>query len=191
MMKKQGLFLVILGALTIITIITTYNIGRYQYERDHLSFWNLAEKASTIQQKAMYMDKFVASFQGKGFEGEHNAIIFKTQDNSFDKNYEALQSLKKRLDEIQKMNIASFEYQTAIQQITQQEQGEAHNLLDELSGVWWKRNYVFNWDWICAITVITSLIIITAGSIKLGGGWKKVNEAMKEASRRAEMRERI
>jgi hypothetical protein len=190
-MKKQGIFLVIIGALSIIAIILTYNIGKFQYERDHLSFWNLAEKASTIQQKAMYMDKFVASFQNKGFEGEYNAIIFKTQDNSFDKNYEALQSLKKRLDEIQKMNIASFEYQTAIQQITQQEQGEAHNLLDELSGVWWKRNYIFNWEWICAAIVITSLLFITAGSIKLGGGWKKVNEAMKEASRREEMRGRI
>ena len=187
-MKKQGIILTIFGSLLIVAIILFYNIGKFQYERDHLSYWNLAEKSSTIQQKAMYMDKFVVSFMNKGYEGEHNAIIFKTQDNSFDKNYEALQSLKNRLDEIQKMNITSFEYQTAIQQITQQEQGEAHNMLDELSGVWWKKNYFFIWDWICGSIVISALILIIVGLIKIGGGWKKVNEAMKEAERKSRLR---
>lgn len=188
-MKKQGILLSFTGALLISAIIICFKIGEFQYERDHLSYWNLAEKASTIQQKAMYMDKFVASFQQKGYEGTYNAIIFKTQDNSFDKNYEALQSLKKRLDEIQKMNIASFEYQTAIQQITQQEQGEAHKLLEELSGVWWKKNYFFLWNWVCGSIVILALILIVAGLIKIGGGWKKINAAMKEAEKKSRYRD--
>ena len=158
-------------------------IGNYHYERDIESYWNLAEKASTIQQKAVYMDKFVAGFKGKGFEGDYNAIFFKTPDNSFDKNLEALQSLKTRLNEIQKMNVTSFEYQTAIQQITAQEQGEAQAMLEVFSGIWWKNNYLFLWEWVAGLEVIICIFLIASGVVKKGGGLKKINQTMKDAER--------
>ena len=81
------------------------------------------------------------------------------------------------------MNVASFEYQTAIQQITAQEQGEAQAMLEVFSGIWWKNNYIFLWDWIAAVEVFFCIFLIAVGLIKMGGGLKKVNQAMKEAER--------
>jgi hypothetical protein len=182
-MKKQGIIYMSIGILWLVAMIIFGTIGNYLYERDYESNWNLAEKASTIQQKAVYIDKFVTGFKGKGFEGDYNAVFFKTPDNSFNKNLEALESLKTRLNEIQKMNVASFEYQTAIQQITAQEQGEAQAMLDVFSGIWWKNNYFFLWDWVAAVEVFFCIFLIVVGLIKLGGGLKKVNQAMKDAER--------
>ena len=182
-MKKQAVVYISIGVLWLVVMIFFATIGNYHYERDYESYWNLAEKASTIQQKAVYMDKFVAGFKGKGFEGDYNAVFFKTPDNSFDKNLEALQSLKTRLDEIQKMNVVSFEYQTAIQQITAQEQGEAQAMLEVFSGIWWKNNYIFLWEWIAVLEVVFCIFLIALGLVKMGGGLKKINQAMKDAER--------
>ncbi len=182
-MRKQGIISISIGVLWLVVMIFFATIGNYHYERDYESYWNLAEKASTIQQKAVYIDKFVSEFKGKGFDGDYNAVFFKTPDNSFDKNMEALQSLKTRLDEIQKMNVASFEYQTAIQQITAQEQGEAQAMLDVFSGIWWKNSYIFLWDWVAGIEIICSILLIAIGFVKIGGGLKKINQAMKDAER--------
>ena len=153
-MRKQGIISISIGVLWLVVMIFFATIGNYHYERDYESYWNLAEKASTIQQKAVYMYKFVAGFKGKGFEGDYNAVFFKTPDNSFDKNLEALQSLKTRLDEIQKMNVASFEYQTAIQQITAQEQGEAQAMLDVFSGIFEAFRRLMRWTAMIVVTVI-------------------------------------
>ena len=125
------------------------------------------------------MDKFVAGFKGKGFEGDYNAIFFKTPDNSFDKNLEALQSLKTRLDEIQKMNVTSFKYQTAIQQITAQEKGEAQAMLAVFSG----KNYIFLWEWVAGLEVIICIFLIASGVVKKGCGLKKISQTMKDAER--------
>lgn len=182
-MKKQGVIFISIGVFWLVVMIFFAIKGNYNYERDYQSYWNLAEKASTIQQKAVYMDKFVAGFKNKGFEGDYNAIFLKTPDNSFDKNLEALQSLKIRLDEIQKMNVSSFEYQTAIQQITAQEQGEAHDMLEVLSGIWWKNNYILLWEWFAGLQVVVSIFLIITGIVKIGGGLKKINQDMKEAER--------
>ncbi len=182
-MKNKGVVYISMGVIWLLVMIFFAVIGNYHYERDYESYWNLAEKASTIQQKAVYMDKFVAGFKGKGFEGDYNAVFFKTPDNSFDKNFEALQSLKTRLDEIQKMNVTSFEYQTAIQQITAQEQGEAQDMLEVFSGIWWKNNYIFLWEWVAALEVVSCIILIASGLVKMGGGLKKINQAMKDAER--------
>ena len=110
-------------------------------------------------------------------------LFFKTPDNSFDKNLEALQSLKTRLDEIQKMNVTSFEYQTAIQQITAQEQGEAQDMLEVFSGIWWKNNYLFLWEWVAVLEVVLCIVLIASGLSKMGGGLKKINQTMKESER--------
>ena len=182
-MKKQGVVYISIGIIGLIVMIFFAVIGNYQYERDYESYWNLAVKASTIQQKAEYVNKFVDGFKGKGYEGDYNAIFLKTPDNSFDKNLEALESLKTRLDQIQKMNVSSFEYQTAIQQITAQEQGEAQEMLKVFSGIWWKKNYFPLWQWVAGFEVAFCLFLIVAGLIIREGGLKKINQAMKDAER--------
>lgn len=122
--------------------------GHYAYQNSIEAYWTLADRSSTIPKKAEYVDKFVAALESQHFDGQYNAIVFPTQDNSFDRNFEALKSLQGRLREIEKMDATSFQYQTAIQQITQQEQGEAGQMLQVFEGVWWKNNHFLLWDWV-------------------------------------------
>lgn len=119
----------------------------YSFSRDIESSWSLADKASTIQQKSEYMNKFVKSLENQDLEGEHDAVIFKTPDNSFDANFGAIKSLQSRLQQIQTMDVRSFEYQTAIQQITAQEQGEAGHIIGVIHSIWEKVHYPIVWQW--------------------------------------------
>lgn len=166
-MRTAGVVLLILGLVLLIGSIYNGIMGHYQYERDFASYWSLAEKASTLAQKQQYIDEFVKALDNSKYKGSYNAIILKTPDNSFDRNFEALKSLQLRLHEIQKMDVTSFQYQTAIQQITAQEQGEASAMLDVFSGVWWLENHPWLWDWLLIITIITILFTIVLGGVLL------------------------
>ena len=135
------------------TILLVCNIigevaGNYSYSKNFESSWNLAEKASTIQQKSTYIDAFIQKLEAGGFQGEYNALFLETPNNSFDENLKALKSLQGRLHEIQTMDPTSFQYNTAIQQITAQEQGEAKPMMDVFEGIWWKENHFFLWSWV-------------------------------------------
>jgi hypothetical protein len=46
-----------------------------------------------------------------------------------------------------------------------------------------KNNYIFLWEWIAAVEVFFCIFLIVVGLIKMGGGLKKVNQAMKDAER--------
>lgn len=140
----------------------------YRYEREISSYWSLAEKASSISQKSEYVDKYVDALAATDLSG-NNALIFKTPDNSLLANFKAILSLRDRLREISSMDEKSFAYQTAIQQITAQEQGENNNVTSTLYGGYLLHNgYWYLWDWIgvtffcilCTIIVFCVLILI-------------------------------
>lgn len=152
------ILLIIDGAVTI--------VGHYQYSKKYSSYWSLAEKASSIEKKIEGIDKFVAALESSSLSGKYDALFLETPDNSFDENFEALKSLQTRLHEIKEMDIKSFEYQTALQQITQQEQTEAGEMLSVFSGVWWKENHIMLWGWIGAVQVLVLIIVVfIAGGI--------------------------
>jgi hypothetical protein len=153
-----------LGASILLLITLSFAvIADYQYENKIISQWNLAEKASTIELKSQYIDQFMVAIDKPEFRGQYNAVILKTPDNSFDANFNALQSFQGRLQEIKTMDVRSFEYQTAIQQITAQEQGEADEMLSVIHGIWLKDNYPLLWDWVCAVQVLLSIVILCIG----------------------------
>ena len=165
-MKKLGVFLTLIGSVLIILSIVGGIVGSYQYENSFKSYWDLADKASTVIKKSENIDKFVNALEKGGFEGEYNAVFLTTPNNAFNQNFEALKTLQQRLHEIQKMDVTSFEYQTAMQQITGQEQGEANEMLSIFKGIWWKQNYFLLWNWIawvqilgCISAVITGIVI--------------------------------
>jgi len=162
-MKTFGIFLTLISAVAFIALSVTTVVGHYQFERDYLSSWNLADKSSTIAEKSAYIDKFVTTLETSNLQGQYNAILLTTPDNSFDLNLEALKSLQLRLKEIQTMNITSFEYQTAIQQITAQEQGEAHQMLGVFEGVWWKTNHFMLWEWVGDVSFIVTIVLLVIG----------------------------
>lgn len=119
----------------------------YEYSNTIGSYWDLSDKASTLQQKSTYLDKYVAALEQPGAFAPFDATIFQTPDNSFEQNMVALKSLQGRMHQIQGMDEQSFAYQTAIQQITAQEQGEAHLLTGTLEGCWYLQNHYFLWGW--------------------------------------------
>lgn len=162
---KIAFLIMILVVLTWLTFNIAGEVrGSYAYEGAVGSYWNLADKSSTIPKKAEYIDKFVSALEQQHFDGQYNAVIFPTPDNSFDRNFEALKSLQGRLHEIEKMDVASFQYQTAIQQITAQEQGEAKAMLDVFDGLWWKQNHFLLWDWVEMVNwIVLGLAMIFVG----------------------------
>jgi len=169
MKKLGGIIVTMIGILFIVLSIIFGVIAEFKYERDIQSYWNLAVKASTVPKKAENIDRFVMALEDCQFEGKYNALFLKTPDNSFDENLIALKTLQQRLNDIQNMDISSFEYQKAIEQITEQEMGNASAMRSIFHGIWYKNNYFFLWDWICGIQVIFSLWVIAMG----GFYWNK------------------
>jgi hypothetical protein len=124
------------------------------------SNWELSERASTIAQKSEYLNKFVSALEKCKLDGVHNALFYPNDANDFTQNMKALKSLQKRLQDISVMDENSFAYQTAIQQITSQEQGEAKELLDNLESCWQKQNYYTSWNHLIIISLLIAQILL-------------------------------
>jgi multisubunit Na+/H+ antiporter MnhG subunit len=158
-----GLSLVVVGLILIVLASIGLVKANYEWERDFGSHWSLADKASTIPQKAKHIDDFVNALEAADLAGTHNAAVFPTLDNSFDANLIALKTLRSRLQEMQTMDVTGFAYQTAIQQVTEQEQGEAQKMIDVFSGAWRKKHHPTIWDWWGALFVLGYILLIVMG----------------------------
>jgi len=164
-MKTTGILITIaMSVLLILDIIFAIKCD-YEFENEIGSYWSLADKASTISKKSEYIDMFVDRLEKSGLNGKYNAVMYTTPDNFFDNNLGALKTLQQRLYEIEKMDITSFEYQTAIQQITAQEQGEAQSMLAVFGGIWTKDNYFLLWNWVGGVQVGITIILLIVGII--------------------------
>jgi hypothetical protein len=162
-MKKLGIILTVLGSLyLIINIIVGVKLN-YKYSNEYSSYWDLAEKSSTIEKKSEYIDMYIDALESSGLKGKYNAIWLKTPDNSFDENMKALKSLQSRLHEIKNMDSSSFEYNTAIEQITAQEQGEANDMNYNFRSIWKKEHYPMLWNWIGWTSILLTLVAIVIG----------------------------
>ena len=163
-MKKITVSIILMCVSTLFLLIDIGIgiVGHYKLEKDVLSYWNIADKTSTIEKKSEYIDKFVEAIEKQNFEGKYNAIILTTPDNSYEYNFIALKSFQDRLKEIQNIDMKFFEYQTAMQQITAQEQGEASPMLHVFKGLWWKENHFIVWKWVgvVQISILITLLII-------------------------------
>jgi hypothetical protein len=164
-MKITGMSMVFIPIILLFFTTKSCISYHYEYSKEISSNWDLADKSSTIAEKSRYIDKFVMALEQSGLKGKYNAIIFPTPNNSFDANLKALKSLQSRLQEIQTMDVTSFQYQTAIQQITAQEQGEAQDMLSVFSGIWLKEKNILLWDWIMGLVVTLSLICLCVGAM--------------------------
>lgn len=138
--------------------------AHYEYQTNVASYWNLSVKASTLQMKSDYLDRFVAAVDSAHLTG-HNAIVFPTPDNDVALNITTLKNLQHRMEEIRGMDVTSFAYQQAISQITAQEQDEATKMLGVIEGRWYLSHHPLLWDWISF--VIYLLLIGVLGAIGL------------------------
>jgi hypothetical protein len=153
------LFLGLLGFHAIQEIYTNYECNR-----DLLSYWKLSAKASTLKQKSLYLDEFVANLEAAHLSG-NNALILKTPDNSYEQNMATLKSLQSRMEEIKSMDVKSFEYQQAMYQISAQEEGGVNGVGD-LIGVWYLDHHSSVWGWIDVVRwileVLFAIVFMTA-----------------------------
>ncbi len=157
---KIGWILCIVSIIWLVVLIKYEVECSYEYSTGFESYWELAYKSSSILEKSKYVNIFVEKLDSSGLNGQYDAIFYETPNNSFDRNLDALKSLRDRLEEIKTMDVSSFEYQTAIQQITAQEQGNAQGMLYVLSGTWAKENYFLLWGWIGTINWLLLIICI-------------------------------
>jgi len=111
-------------------------------------FWSMADKTATIEKKSEYLDKYVDATEKHELNKGNSAVFFKHYDNDMANNYDALRSLQKRLHEIKKMDIQSFAYQTALQQLTQQEWKEATAMTGQFYYKLVNKEFVFTWGWL-------------------------------------------
>lgn len=149
-------------------------LSDYYYEKQYLNLWTLADKSSTIGEKERLINNFVAAIKNgkkKGDFTDYNALLLRTPNNNFDANLKAVQSLADRLTEIKGMDPASFQYNTAIQQITAQEQGQATNLMSVFDGCYTLANWPVVWSWIGLLFFILYAILAIVGGICLFVGF--------------------
>ena len=164
--KSFGILLLTIGVLFALSRIAYRTYANYVYENGIASNWILAERASTIKQKSEYMDKFILALEKSDLRGTNSNLILQTPATSFNENLKALQSLQKRLADISGMDENGFAYQTAIQQITAQEQGEAHGVLDNISSCWKRVHFYTLWNPVIVIIfVIIQAILIVGGMV--------------------------
>ncbi len=156
---------IVLGASQIIA----FNLRGYHFENDYYQKWELSDKSSTITAKAKYVGEFIAALESGQERGEFasNSVMFlHTPNNSFSENLKALKTLSNRLNEIEGMDPTSFQYNTAIQQITQQEQGEAGSMIRVFYDCYTIKNYLIIWGWVGGnLTIIALLGIFIGGAV--------------------------
>jgi len=171
---KIGTILVILS-VTFLFIFSFfyYYYAIYKWNKMVKSYWDLADKSSTLEAKSYYIDQFVEALENLKL-AEYSTILFKTPNNNVRKNLEALKTLQLRLRKAKQMNINSFEYQKAIEQITAQEQGEAKEMIDVIHQGWLLANYPLFWVWsaififvlICVMGITGCILNEQGGKIK-------------------------
>ena len=161
-----GAIFLALGTIAIVFLIVGNVLAKYHYLQDYGNLWNLADKSSDIKSKAQYIENFITALETgdqKGEFADHDAIWLATPDNAFADNLRALRTLGTRLQEIQGMDPRSFEYNTAIQQITAQEQGDAYRMLTVFTGCYKLANYPWLWGWIAGIEIGFIVIFVLVG----------------------------
>lgn len=165
-MKTIGTFFIIVGCFLAGMQIYQNVVVNYKWENNYANHWSLADKSSTIPAKQQHVKDFVDALENGNKAGQfasYNAIIFQTPNNNFRANLTALETLAQRLEEIQGMDTKSFEYNTAIQQITAQEQGEAHALIYVLEGCYVLASYPLVWYWLGGIFIGLEVFLIIVG----------------------------
>jgi len=159
-----GVLIVLTGIGGIIYLIGLSVYADYIFAKNYMYAWNLSDKASTIEAKAKYINEFVTCIESNRSEFAPYAVVFlKTPNNSFDCNLDAIKTLRDRLETIKTMKENSFEYQTAIQQITAQEQGQAHELISVFESCYILQNFPMIWAWKGFLWFIGFITLICVG----------------------------
>lgn len=163
-MRILGLFLSFGGITGLLLIVILGFSTNAEYARDIRWHWTLGDRASTIEAKAEHLEKFYATVvEHRRDFADYSAPIYHTPENSVDRNLEALKTLVDRLQQIRTLDQSTFQYQTAIQQITAQEQGEAEYMMNVFMEAWFLGKYPLLYTWWCLLMVLVLLKVVIVG----------------------------
>jgi len=114
------MFIGIILALTVIVPYQFISVG-YSFDSNVGQWFELSDKASTIDRKLEYLGKFDAAVQKYGLTEGQSTVFFPTKETSLEENYIVLKTLLQRLNETSNLSVSSQEYQWALKQITENE----------------------------------------------------------------------
>jgi len=92
-----------------------------QWKNDIYSYWELSDRASTIDKKLEYLYRFRDALKESGLDSGYAGYVIKNKSNDLSLAMETLDTLVTRLEQAKTMNPSSLEYQQAIKQITTDE----------------------------------------------------------------------
>lgn len=159
----------IVGAFIVIMSVVCFGFWCFlfishgiQANNEFVGYWQIASRSSTIEKKSEYLDKYIAAIEKLKLNEGYSAIIFRKYNNYMPNNYDAIKSLQKRLHEVKGLDVKSFAYQTAIQQITGQEWDEADELVGEFEYKYYNEHSLYvrgAYDWISLFGFIYMFLI--------------------------------
>jgi hypothetical protein len=114
-MKTVGIGLFLVGLVIAGAYLSYQIVGYYGWKNTVYSYWTLSDRSSTLAAKETNITSRVGAL---GDLSGSAALIFKTPQNDCQNNIAAVKTLQSRLTELEGMDESSFQYQTAIQQIT-------------------------------------------------------------------------
>lgn len=161
-MKTLGQSLTFLGIIIILLYIIIGSFQSTKYHSQFQSYYTLSKNATTIEQKAEYFNEFLKEIDLYNFENEHDAIIYKSESNSFNYNHDILKEYKTKLDSLSCLNLGDFDYSTALIEINNV---NINSPIHEIKGIWFKTYHPLLWNWFCTIGVLISIIILIIGII--------------------------
>lgn len=94
-------------------------VATYRIEQE-LKELDLADDASTPQQKSVFLGAFIDHMESRHLP-EHAAFIFENERNRVSNQIDVLKSLKKRCDDLSKVDPASLGYAQGMTQLSGQE----------------------------------------------------------------------
>jgi hypothetical protein len=92
----------------------------YHYNNEIGSYFELSDKASTIDTKLEYLEKYEKGLLKYGLDKGQSTMNYQTSETDLSENYKVLLTLKERLKETKNLPKNSDAYQWAIKQITEE-----------------------------------------------------------------------
>ena len=164
-MKGLGILLMVASILLCAGALIHGGIyASYSYDVRMGQYIRLADDSSTAESKLEYLKKFEEVVSSNIFRNEAR-YVFKKERLTRDKQLKVLSTLQTRLQDAVEMDPLSFEYQTAMQQITGQEFDHALGEINDIISSCWLRQSGFAvfclWiAWLlCLILFIIGLVI--------------------------------
>ena len=117
-MKKIAIIWLIVLIILIATSVLGTVIANYRYETDLGGYYVRACTAANAKLMNSHLGEVEQAFRDKGWTTGYTVYVFKTPENDLSLIFEQLLDFRARLTSISEMDVQSFEYQKALEEVT-------------------------------------------------------------------------